>query len=166
MGLYQSYIGLAVALSLMYIIIRIVDGEHIKELLPFIFNSILSALVALALYFLFYKVDLMLFGLDTVERMQQFNIKEIIGSFGFKFIEMYKVFFNNFIDDILKRNYLVYLFALVTVYVLLISLIKMIKEKRYLDTFICLIGFLLIPPASCIIGILIPFNNVNLMMSN
>lgn len=166
MGLYQSYIGLAVALSLMYIIVRIIDGKHIKELLPFIFRSILSALVALALYFVFYKADLMIFGLDTVERMQQFSIKEIIGNFSFKFIEMYKVFFNNFIDGILKRNYLVYLFVIITLYAVFISLIKMIKEKRYLDLFIVVIGIILIPPASCIIGILIPFNNVNLMMSN
>lgn len=166
MGLYQSYIGLAVALSLMYIIVKIINGKHVKELLLFIIRSILSALVALALYFVFYKADLMIFGLDAVERMQQFSIKEIIGNFSFKFIEMYKVFFNNFIDGILKRNYLVYLFVIITLYAIFISLIKMIKEKRYLDLFIVVIGIILIPPASCIIGILIPFNNVNLMMSN
>lgn len=164
MGLYQSYIGQAAVVSIMFLLIRLIINENKKEVLDLAVKLILSAIIAAVLYFVIYKVDIAIHNLIVDDRAGMFSMSLILKSFGTKFIEMYKVFFSNFSDGVFKRDYIFICLLVLSAISLVLTAIKLFNKNISLGL-IFVIGLLLIPPASEIIGILIPYNNVNIMMS-
>lgn len=165
MGLYQSYIGMAAALFVMVLVINYLKDEDLRKLIITAIKSIISAILGAIIYFVLYKLDMKIFGLTSAERVNAFSLKEIINNLPTKFIEMYSVYINNFYDGILKRNYLYLLLAVLFVIFLIICVCQLLKNRKYSSVIVLVLGVSLLPPLSNIIGILIPYNNVNLMMS-
>lgn len=162
MGCYQAQIGVAVGLTIIAIIRKIINED--KDTLKFFIVSIISGFVGAIVYFLGLNICLKVFNLQLISRAKEFSIGPIFTHFFARFIEMYKVFFSVYLDSKLKRCY-AYLLLLIIVILEIIGLsIKMIKDKKYISLAITMLLILLLPAFFYIVGILLPGENVNFLL--
>jgi len=155
LGGYQPYIGFASCLMVMYIIKTIIDRQfHYKNVLRYLSSGVFGVI----LYYLIYKIDLLIYHLTSEYRMNEFSIIDTISSIPNRMIQMYKDYFNLFLDGILYRNYLYIVLFIIGFIVLIYAFIKISNKV----VFIVLV--LLIPIASNVIGIIIPFYEIKIIM--
>lgn len=162
MGCYQAQIGVAVGLTIIGTIKKIIDED--KDVPKYFIVSIISGFVGAIVYFAGLKICLSVFHIKLSARAAEFSISPIFSNFFKRFIEMYKIFFSVYLDPKLKRSY-VYLVLLIVAILEIIGLVvKMLKDKKYLSLIIILVLILLLPAFFYIVGILLPDEKVNFLL--
>lgn len=165
LGGYQSYIGLAASLVLMYLIISIINGNDYKCTFKHFGRFVVSAIISCILYFLLLKIDLLIFKLEPISRVSDFSFIDILLQFPSSFVDTYRAFFSVMNDTVLKHNIVFFAFVVVLLVEVLFAVSDFIKEGKYLNLSLLLICVLLLPCAFNVIRIIIPYNGVTLLMS-
>lgn len=164
MGLYQAYIGAAVALILLVTIIRLLNEEKIKNILVgflwFASCGILGCLLDVAEY----SIEIKLRDLYKAQLVDSFGIGEILSKLNKTLGETYSVFYEYFADPMLKRRYLYAALFVIALAALLILIYELIKKKLYLNALLVIAFLLLIPLTMNIIRVLIPYYPIHILM--
>lgn len=164
MGLYQSYIGAAATLVLLGAVLGLVRGKSwidtAKELIRFLILGIAGCVLNVIIY----KFEIYIRGTYISDRVKAFNITEIFVSLKSSVVNCYSASIEYFTDEILKRQYLYMLFAVVVILLLGILLVKMIRDKKYVEIVLSVVLLLLVPVSMNVIHILIPYNEISMLM--
>lgn len=168
LGLYQSYVGMVAVLVFLTIILDLLESKIIKHILT---RSVVCATSALFGCFLYSKIlewDLKRRELDNSgTRVAEFNIEEVFESFFDRVIYIYRKYLGFMKDTLMHRN-IIYIGILVCIVVMLLWAIYRLVKKDLVPGIIrgivVIALVLLVPFASNIIGILIPYNSVSKIM--
>lgn len=162
MGSYQSQIGIAVGLTLMCLVFKVLDKENDK--LKFFIISLIGGLLGIVVYIAGLKVFLKFYNLSLYSRASTFSVSAIFTNFIPRFIYSYQEFFNAFNQTILKRWIIYIVIFVILVMEVIIILIKQLKNKEYLNALLFIALILLLPAALNIIGIILPNEPITYMM--
>lgn len=161
MGSYQSQIGIAVGLTLMCIIIKMLNKED--DIKSFTIVSLISAVIGFLVYILGLNISLKVYNLSLYDRAASFSLTGFLSNFVSSFIKMYEVFFSVFNQTVLKRWILyVILFSILAIEVIFI-IIDLIKRKEYIRCILFVLLIALLPPALNAIGIILQYQVTMLM---
>lgn len=154
MGSYQSQIGIAVGLTVMCIVKKVLNDE--KDITSFVIKSLISGILGLFVYIVCLIAFLELFDLELYSRASKFSFLAVVSNFIPSFLNCYRVFFNTFEQKILMREYIyLIMFILLCLEIIAIS-ISLLKKKKYLKVIIIFVLIVLFPPLLNIIGIILP----------
>lgn len=165
LGLYQSYIGMMAALTLMYIIYKLINNEFtINELFNYILRVLLSVLIGGILYFILVKIDRSIHKVDEYDRLASLSLENIFSNLGNSINEAYKGYFKIYLDAVLKRRYL-YLFLFICLLIsLFIHFKNLLNNNKIINIILIIISFILLPLFSNIVKVVIPDNELYIMM--
>lgn len=165
MGLYQSYVGMVAVLMLMVIVMELIDEQPVKMILIQIGQCVVASLGGCLLSTKILEWDLERRGLDNSgTRVAEFNTSAIFESFQERFEYVYMKWMNFVRETLMHRNILNIAIISITIIALLYCLYRLIRNKKYVRLVLVVILVGLIPFASNIIGILIPYNGVSNLM--
>lgn len=167
LALYQSYIGMAAVLVIMTMIIQLIRKENIKDVLFKALQCVISACIGGAIYFVILDYSLKIYHLEdaVTDRLGDFNLKETIVSSPREFLDTYRTYFNYFVDEVFKRQWLYLIAGIIILFVIIKYVLKLVKEKDNYRALFLIILFLLIPPASNVIGIVAPYYEIYPLMN-
>lgn len=164
-GLYQSYVGMVAVLVLMTIIVDLIDLKEVRGILKNFGVCALSSLIGFFLYIKILEFDLAYRGLDNSgTRVSEFDINAIFLSFFEKITYVYTEYFNFFKDTLMHRNIIYIVIAIISIIALVLSICYLLRKKEFIRSAIILVLYVLIPFASNIIAILIPYNELSGLM--
>lgn len=163
MGSYQSQIGIAVGLTLMSLIFKVLNKENDK--LRFFITSLISGILALVVYICGLKAFLEVFNLKLYSRASTFSLSAIFVNFIPRLIYTYQEFFNTFNQIILKRWIIYIVIFVVLIIECFVIVIKQLKNKEYINASLFIVLILLLPAALNIIGIILPNEPITHMMT-
>lgn len=164
MGLYQSYVGMIAVLVLMTIIYDMFRGDDVKTILVAIVKCVGTSVLGCIISTVILNIDLSVRGLSSASRLAMFDVKEIFSSFPQRVPYVYEKYMNVLKTPLMHRNLIYLAIIIVTLVALIIIGIGLIREKQWARALLIVPMVLLIPMASNLIGILIPYNGVNSMM--
>ncbi len=165
MGLYQSYVGMVAVLMLMAIVMELIDGQEIKVILTQIGQSVIASLGGCFISIKILEWELERRGLDNSStRVAKFSISSIFESFQERFRYVYVKWLNFINDTLMHRNILHIAIIIIVSIAIIFWLYRLISNKKYIRSIFVIILVGLIPFASNIIGILIPYNSVSNLM--
>ena len=160
MGSYQSQIGVAVGLTVICIIKKILEDDSV---FIYIIKSLVSGLLGLLVYIVGLNICLFIYRLELYSRASSFSISEVINRFPNSIVNSYSVFIEVFDQAILKRRYIFLLIAIVLAIELIILMYNIIKEKEYYKL-IVLVLIAVLPIAFNFIGIILPMYEITSLM--
>ena len=168
LGLYQSYVGMVAALVFMTIILELLESKKIKPILISFVVCAVSALLGCFFYSKILEWDMTRRGLDNSStRVAEFNIGAIF-EFFFDRVSYGYIKYFNFIEDALMHRNILYIGIIVCTATMILWGIYVLVKKSFvqgiLRGIVVIVLFLLIPFASNIIGVLIPYNSVSKIM--
>lgn len=164
MGLYQSYVGMIAVLVLMTIIYDMIRGEDVKTILIAFAKCVGTSILGCIISTIILNIDLSVRGLSSASRLAMFDVKEIFSAFPQRVPYVYEKYMNILKTPLMHRNIIYLAIIIVTIVALIIIGIGLIREKHWVRALLIVPMVLLIPMASNLIGILIPYNGVNSMM--
>ena len=164
MGLYQSYVGMIAVLVLMTIIYDMIRGEDAKTILIAFAKCVGTSILGCIISTIILNIDLSVRGLSSASRLAMFDVKEIFSAFPQRVPYVYEKYMNILKTPLMHRNLIYLAIIIVTMVALIIIGIGLIREKKWVRALFIVPMVLLIPMASNLIGILIPYNGVNSMM--
>lgn len=164
MGLYQSYVGMIAVLVLMTIIYDVFRGEDVKTILVAIGKCAGTSILGCIISTVILNIDLSVRDLSSASRLAMFDVKEIFSAFPQRVPYVYEKYMNVLKTPLMHRNLIYLAIIIVTMVALIIIEIGLIREKKWVRALLNVPMVLLIPMASNLIGILIPYNGVNSMM--
>lgn len=165
MGLYQSYVGMVAVLILMTIVMELIDGQQAKVIFLQIGQCVIASLGGCFISTKILEWDLERRGLDNSgTRVAEFSVTAIFESFQERFMYVYMKWSNFIKDTLMHRNVLYIAIIAITLAVILYCLYQLIRGKHYVRPLFIIVLVSLIPFASNIIGILIPYNGVSNLM--
>ena len=164
MGLYQSYVGMIAVLVLMTIIYDMIRGEDAKTILIAFAKCVGTSILGCIISTIILNIDLSVRGLSSASRLAMFDVKEIFSAFPQRVPYVYEKYMNILKTPLMHRNIIYFAIIIVTIVALIIIGIGLIREKHWVRALLIVPMVLLIPMASNLIGILIPYNGVNSMM--
>ena len=164
MGLYQSYVGMIAVLVLMTIIYDMIRGEDAKTILIAFAKCVGTSILGCIISTIILNIDLSVRGLSSASRLAMFDVKEIFSAFPQRVPYVYEKYMNILKTPLMHRNLIYLSIIIVTMVALIIIGIRLIRTKQWVRALLIVPMVLLIPMASNLIGILIPYNGVNSMM--
>lgn len=164
MGLYQSYVGMIAVLVLMTIIYDMFRGEDVKTILVAFGKCAATSVLGCIISTVILNIDLSVRGLSSASRLAMYDVKEIFSAFPQRVPYVYEKYMNVLKTPLMHRNLIYLAIIIVTMVALIIIGIGLIREKKWVRALFIVPMVLLIPMASNLIGILIPYNGVNSMM--
>ena len=164
MGLYQSYVGMIAVLVLMTIIYDMLKGEDAKIILIDFGKCVGTSILGCIISTIILNIDLSVRGLNSASRLAMFDVKEIFSAFPQRVPYVYEKYMNILKTPLMHRNLIFLAIIIMTMVALIIIGIRLIREKKWVRVLLIVPLVLLIPMASNLIGILIPYNGVNSMM--
>ena len=164
MGLYQSYVGMIAVLVLMTIIYDMLKGEDAKIILIDFGKCVGTSILGCIISTIILNIDLSVRGLNSASRLAMFDVKEIFSAFPQRVPYVYEKYMNILKTPLMHRNLIFLAIIIMTMVALIIIGIRLIREKKWVRVLLIVPLVLLIPMASNLIGILIPYNSVNSMM--
>ena len=164
MGLYQSYVGMIAVLVLMTIIYDMLKGEDAKIILIDFGKCVGTSILGCIISTIILNIDLSVRGLNSASRLAMFDVKEIFSAFPQRVPYVYEKYMNILKTPLMHRNLIFLAIIIMTLVALIIIGIRLIREKKWVRVLLIVPLVLLIPMASNLIGILIPYNSVNSMM--
>ena len=165
MGLYQSYIGMVAVLVVMTLIYEIISLKNSKLIIQKVILSTVSALVGYFIYSKILETDLAMRGLDNSgTRVADFSFSKIFEAFPERVNYIYFKYFVFLRDKYMHRNILYWLILIVFGITLAFCIYRLLQNKKYGRILIASALIAVIPLASNIIGILIPYNGIEIYM--
>lgn len=164
MGLYQSYVGMIAVLVLMTIIYDMIRGEDVKTILTSFAKCVGTSILGCIISTIILNIDLSVRGLSSASRLAMFDVKEIFIAFSQRVPYIYEKYMNILKTPLMHRNLIYIAIIIVTMVALIIIGIGIIREKQWVRALLIVPMVLLIPMASNLIGILIPYNGVGSIM--
>lgn len=161
MGSYQSQIGIAVGLTVICLIKKILEGN--SDTIKYFIRSLISGVLGIIVYVVGLNICLAVYHLELSSRAASFSLGEMLKNLPSSFIKMYSVFFNTFNQNILKRNYVYLILLVILIIEIMMIVIDIIRNKKYIK----LLSILLIcvlPAAFNIIGVILPMFDVTALM--
>lgn len=165
LGLYQSYVGMVAALVFMTIILELLESKKIKPILISFVVCAASALLGCFFYSKILEWDMTRRGLDNSgTRVSQFNLTEIFEKLSESVEYVYFKYFTILRNDFMHRNVLYWIIVILLVGCLLVNILKLMQTKMYGRTLSIIVLIILIPLASNLIGVLVPYNGLDTYM--
>lgn len=165
LGLYQSYVGMVAVIVFMTIILELMEDKKIK---PLVINFVICVISALLGCFFYNKImewDMERRGLDNSgTRVSQFNFTEIFEKLSERIEYVYFKYFTILRNNFMHRNVLYWIIVILIVSCLLVSICRLVKKKRYLSTICIVMLTTMIPLASNLVGVLVPYNGLDTYM--
>ena len=167
-ALYQSYVGMAAAAVVLRLLSELlIEKKGIKEAALSGIRSLILAVFGGIIYLIGMKIDLAIYGLNSVNRIQEFSLGNILSHLFASIRGTYQSYFNYFLHDyVLKRRYLYLLLFILFLCVFFLKLKEEIKEKRTPEAAASIILLMLLPLFSNLILILIPTNPISNLMNS
>ena len=163
-GLYQACVSMMCLCFCITLILKLMDGDSLKDMLITVFKFALSALVGVVLYFGIMELEIIRYGVDESSRVDEFSLMGILGSLPQSFPNAYKTFFAYFVDHRFWRTRLYVLLFAIAFGFALWALIKLVKKRRILEALAAVLLAALIPAFSNISDIIFPYNIPVLIM--
>ncbi len=163
-GLYQACVGMICVIYCMTLVLRLLRGEHLKDLLPDVARFALSALIGTLLYFLILRFEIARWGVAGSYRMEEFSLKAIAAELSSSFPAAYRSYLAYFADARLHRRWFWGALFLLGAAFLLPSLAGMARRGRLPEAGAALLLTLLIPAFSHAADIVFPYNTPVLIM--
>ena len=154
-------IAVLVLMTIIYVMIR---GEDAKTILIAFAKCVGTSILGCIFSTIILNIDLSVRGLSSASRLAMFDVKEIFSAFLQRVPYVYEKYMNILKTPLMHRNIIYLAIIIVTIVALIIIGIGLIREKHRVRTLLIVPMVLLIPMASNLIGILIPYNGVNSMM--
>lgn len=147
LGSYQSYIG---AISSLAVILLIFDVLYEKKIITPIIRFALCGgcgLLACLIDMPFSSWMMKIHNIEQSSRVSEFSYKSIFENLGFSLRYSYVWFFSYFNNDVLSRNRLYFAVFAVIAGLVILTLIKLVKEKKIPNAVIVLVSVVLLPLA-------------------
>ncbi len=164
LGLYQSYIGFTILLIVLLFCTELIECVSWKTLGMQIAEYIVCGGISCGLYIVIMKIDLKIHDLSPASRTASFSLKTIIDSLYMSIINAYKTWGAYFDDRMFHRNFIYLLFLLIAFLFLCVYLLKLYKQKKYINMVLLIFLICMIPVAANFIGIIIPEFKIYLLM--
>ena len=145
MGSYQAYIAAIASLAL---IMLIYDSLYEKELKTGLIRFILSAVCGLAACLINMPFSSWMMKIRNIEpspRVTGFSVGDIFENLGFSLKYCYVWFFSYFNNVVLSRNRLYGVVFAVTLLLVILTIIKLVKEKKIAAAVAVLLSVLVLP---------------------
>jgi len=170
MGLYQAYISSAAALVLILIIFDLLEKNSLKSTLINTLKALVSASIGVGIDVLIYTNEIKIRGLMKANRVADFSFDKIISNFFTSLRNTYSFTYEYFFKIEKYGRQRIYAFLLVVFILSLLSvIIKLIKNEKWYGvakSLVIVILFILLPVALNVIHILIPYNDITLIMQS
>ena len=160
MGSYQSYIGAVSALACILFIHDILNEKKISVSLINLLLCGASGIAACLINMPFSRWMMNLHHVGADGRVEGFNIKSAIDNIGFSLKYSYVWFFSYFNNDVLSRNRLYTVVFVVLAVLITLTLVKLIREKRYINALLFAVITALLPIAMNLLLIIMPENGM------
>ena len=162
LGIYQAYLGTAVGLIVMTLVLMILDEGVTKKWWKKILTFLWSGGLGVVLYWLGMQID---YRVHPNALAQSTSLTEIFTEFPARFLYTYRILIDYFGDWRLKRCWLYRILGVVLLVAITLAVYKLIRQKKWKDLVLFSLLVLLIPPASNIVAILIPGRDLSTLMS-
>lgn len=161
LGLYQCYVGMIAVLVFMTLIVDFIECRSNKDILRSVGVCTLASLLGCLLYSKILEWDLSRRGLDNSgTRVDEFGFIEIFSAFGESTEYAYSEYFGFLRNTLMHRNILYWGLLGVLAVVTILSVYQLLRKRMYIKALLVIVLILLIPFASNIIGIIIPYNGI------
>lgn len=164
LGLYQSYISVAAACSVGFMILALIDGRSFQYIRHLFVRVLTSGFGGCVLYLILMKSDLALRHIDAADRTASVSLLNILVSFPQQFLSAYQTFFSSFFDSTLNRNWLYFLLFALFFLILLFWVRFLLCKKDFLRLALCTVLVLLFPIAANLITVIITFQSASVIM--
>lgn len=174
LGIYQSYIGVSMALALEYILVQTVvlnTNLFSQSLLQKILKMFISGIIGvISYYYIILPLILSQYNvqLSNYKGTNSLNIRLLILSLPQTIINAYKNFFEFFFSETIARNpFLIILLNYIAIIIgLFLILFAIIKQKKHLhEKFILILLIMLLPICCNVIDLLNPSTEIENMLT-
>ena len=161
MGLYQSYVGMVAVLVVMTLLVDLLSYKSEKQILNNLGICVVSSISG---YFLYNKIlehELLRRGLDNSgTRVAEFSFSQIFEAFPDRLEYVYGKYLGILKRPLMHRDIVYWCVLIILIVALLICIYRLLCKKMF-GRVLAIIGLsVVIPLASNIIGVLIPYNGV------
>ena len=147
MGSYQAYIGAVAALALIMLISDMLREKEIKTGLLRFALSAACGLAACIINIPFSSLMMKLYDIEPSSRVTDFSISAIFKNLGFSLKYCYVWFFSYFRKDVLSRNRLYAVIFIIIAVLCILTVVRLVKEKKTARAVITFLSVLVLPPA-------------------
>lgn len=163
-GLYQSCVSLMCLSFCITLILKLMDGDSLKDMLVAVLKFAVSALVGVVLYFGIMELEIVRFGVDESSRVDDFSLTGIFASLPQSLPNAYRTFFAYFTDYRFWRTRIYALLFVMAFGFAIWALVKLAKKRHVLECLAVMVLAALIPTFSNISDIIFPYNTPVLIM--
>ena len=160
MGSYQSYIGAVSALACILFIYDILNEKKVSVSLVNFLLCGAAGIAACLINMPFSRWMMNLHHVGADGRVEGYTFKSAIDNLGFSLKYSYVWFFSYFNNDILSRNRLYTVVFVILAVLIALTLVKLIREKRYINALLFAVITALLPIAMNLLLIIMPENGM------
>ncbi len=160
LGSYQSYIGAVSALACILFIYDILNEKKVSVSLVNFLLCGAAGIAACLINMPFSRWMMNIHHVGADGRVDAFNIKSAIDNIGFSLKYSYVWFFSYFNNDVLSRNRLYAVIFVILGALVLLTLIKLIREKKYIKAVLFAVITTVLPIAMNLLLIIMPENGM------
>lgn len=157
LGNYQSYIGVASGLSVLYLIKMILDSADLKDIGKTFVKLLIMGVLGIFLYFLILKIYLNIFdvSLSNYKGADSMGIPPV-SEWIRLFIRTYKDFIGYFLGRTFYKSTIFYIVVrLILFFLCFIVLLKRMKVNHYKNWYLLLICIILLPLAINVVDFMV-----------
>lgn len=163
-GLYQSCVSLMCSAFCMTLIISLFREKTLKDIWRLVLRFAAAALLGTILYFLILRVETIRWAVEESERVALFSVKTFLASLPKSFPQAYKTYAAYFFEGRLYRRQLYTLLFLIGILGAAAALLRLLKERRFLEAAAAGLLLALIPAVTNLADILFPYNEPVVIM--
>lgn len=164
LGMYQAYVSSVAALAVILLMFNLIDGKKKLESFSELFTAIVCGLIASVIDVIVVRLTNMAEGQSEMDKIQNFSFADIVNNLGFSFEYSVKWFGEFFEDTIFSRNILYAVILAMTLMGLIISVIRLMRERKRVEAILLILFTLLFPHATNSILYLFPHNGITEIM--
>lgn len=171
MSFYQTYINIVCVLVIYLTIKKILELYDIKKVLSFVLDSIICGLIGAFLYFIILKIITLglNISLSDYANFNTISFSYIIKNLPNGIKTCYRIFINFFVSDSMMihtryTSFILKILFFITLLRICVIFIKLIN-KKFIMALLFLIMIFIIPLASNVVFLLVPFNYSNVLYS-
>ena len=164
LGIYQSYIGAAAMLILLVAIVKLMDGERIRDIFLTCLKYLGSGVTGGILDLVIFKTIMKLQGLEAAERVGTFSLQTITGQLSDSLKNCYFNLFSYFNDAMMMRRYAYLVFFVTGLVLLAAGLVKLLRSGKIASFITILVLLIVLPVFINITGVIFPDNGITNIM--
>lgn len=151
LGLYQAYIGAAVGLAVIMLVLKAHDDGVDKKWFGSLFRYLWTGFLGAVFYLIAMKADTVFYSQPLSNRAENVGFLDMLTKFPKRFLYTYQCFIEYIKDWRMKRNLMYALLLLLLIAVAVIAIVRLLRQKKWKECVVIVTLLLLLPPAlNCI----------------